>query len=145
MSFQVGELRLLLPMESSSELAENPEIFRLPGAPLGVVGLANRQGRLVPTIDLATVFGSAHQTPRDWLLVCGQDDSVVGILIDRLPKPRRFAPEDMSDISGSSSPAAAYGRATYRDIEGEWVDLDLTALMGAIASNKFLSTPGEFS
>jgi chemotaxis signal transduction protein len=144
MSFQVGGLRLLLPMESSSELAEKPEIFRLPGAPLGVVGLANRQGRLVPTIDLAMVFGSARQTPRDWLLVCGRDDGVAGMLIDKLPETRRFSPDDMTDISESLSPAAAYGSATYQDSEGEWVEIDLPLLMGAIGSNKFSSTSREF-
>jgi chemotaxis signal transduction protein len=145
MSFQVGGMRLLLPMESSSELAENPEIFRLPGAPLGVVGLTNRQGRLVPTIDLAMVFGNTRQTPRDWLLVCGRDDAVAGILIDKLPETRRFSPNDMADISESLNPAAAYGSAMYRDTEGEWVEIDLAALMGAIGSNKFSSTSREIS
>src|SRR4030067_1031271 len=59
--FSVGELKLLVKMDAASEVVEMPKLFRLPGAPAGVKGLANRYGRVVPVMDLPTVFGFQHE------------------------------------------------------------------------------------
>lgn len=139
LGFKVGGVRLVLPTKSASELTEKPEIFRLPGAPTGVIGLANRHGRVVPTIDLTAVFGVGHQLQRNWLLVCGRGDDMVGILVDSPPETKRFAPEDAVEHMDSLSAAAPFGFTTYRDADGDWVDLDLTTVMAAIEAGNVLN------
>ena len=58
--FQAGGLRLLVNLDATSEVIEMPPLFRLPGAPAGVKGLANRHGRVVPVLDLSVFFGTQH-------------------------------------------------------------------------------------
>src|SRR5665811_2339781 len=40
--FHVGDLRLLVQMDVTSEVLDMPPLFRLPGAPHGIKGLVNR-------------------------------------------------------------------------------------------------------
>src|SRR3972149_3767353 len=75
----IGDLRLLVHLGAASEVVEMPQLFRLPGAPAGVKGLANRYGRVVPVIDLPAAFGFQHDhAANEWLLVCGRGDDAVG-------------------------------------------------------------------
>ena len=131
--FCVGELKLLVHMDTASEVVEMPQLFRLPGAPTGVKGLANRYGRVVPVVDLQTVFGfQQDHTATMWLLVCGRGDEAVGIIIDTLPERKKFTQDDEISLSDIKHPIAAYARAAYIEWQDIWIDLDTEALFAAI-------------
>lgn len=140
LSFRVGGVGLLLPSDVTTELAEMPQIYRLPGAPTGVMGLANRHGRMVPVVDLATLLKTNAGIRQHWLLVFGRDESAAGMLVDGIPERRRFPADSTVPLTETANPGARFGSAVYRDAEGDWVDLDAIALMDAVSSNQFATT-----
>lgn len=131
--FCIGELKLLLQMDATSEVVEMPPLFRLPGAPKGIKGLANRHGRVVPVLDMLALFGLMHeQKARAWLLVCGRGDEAVGIVTDDLPERKKFAQDDATDIADITHPIAVYAKAAYREGKDIWIDLDVEGLFAAV-------------
>ena len=131
--FSVGDLKLLVDMDVASEVAEMPQLYRLPGAPAGVKGLANRYGRVVPVIDLGVLFGFQHErAATEWLLVCGRGDDAVGIIIDSLPERKKFTQDDEVALSESAHPITAYARAVYMEWQDIWIDIDTEALFTAV-------------
>jgi chemotaxis signal transduction protein len=131
--FMVGPLRLLVGLDEASEVAEMPPLFRLPGAPAGVKGLANRHGRVVPVLDIQALFGAAGgQTKAEWLLVYGRGDEAVGLMIDCLPDRKKFALEDAVNVEEIAHPIATHAKAAYRDGDAIWIDVDMAALFAAV-------------
>ena len=131
--FSIGDLRLLVHMDAASEVVEMPQLYRLPGAPAGVKGLANRYGRVVPVIDLPAVFDFQHdRTATEWLLVCGRGDEAVGIIIDSLPERKKFTQDDEISLSEVTHPITAYAKAAYLEWQDIWIDLDTEALFAAV-------------
>ena len=131
--FCVGDLKLLVNLGAASEVVEMPQLFRLPGAPAGVKGLANRYGRVVPVMDLPAVFGFQHErVATEWLLVCGRGDEAVGIIIDSLPERKKFTQDDEVSLSQVTHPIAAYAKAAYLEWQDIWIDLDTEALFNGV-------------
>jgi chemotaxis signal transduction protein len=130
--FSVGDLRLLVGLNATSEVVEMPPLFRLPGAPVGIKGLANRHGRVVPVMDLSILFGMQQELASAWLLVCGWGDEAVGIAIDSLPERKRFIQDDEIDMPTVTHPISAYATAAYRDGQETWIDLDTEKLFTAV-------------
>lgn len=131
--FNVGPLRLLVALDATSEVTEMPPLFRLPGAPAGIRGLANRHGRVVPVLDLLALFGSgAVQSEGTWLLVYGRGDDAVGIIVDSLPDRKKFDAEDAVSVDELEHPIALHAKAAYRDGGAIWVDVDMEGLFAAV-------------
>jgi chemotaxis signal transduction protein len=131
--FCIGNLKLLVHLNATSEVLEMPPLFRLPGAPTGIVGLANRHGRVVPVMDLSVLFGLPHDRAANaWLLVCGRGDEAVGLVVDSLPDRKRFVQEDETTLSDITHPIASYARAAYREGQDIWIDLDTEKLFAAV-------------
>lgn len=140
--FCIGGLSLLVRLDAASEVLQTPPLFRLPGAPAGVKGLANRHGHVVPVVDLSVQFGISPASARgQWLLVCGRAEEAVGLLIDNLPERKKFVQQDEVALSGVNHPIADYARAAYREKAGEkgpqegqtiWIDLDTEKLFAAV-------------
>lgn len=131
--FLVGDLRLLVNLDATSEVVEMPPLFRLPGAPPGIKGLTNRHGRVVPVMDLSALFGYQHDVPsKVWLLVCGRGDEAVGLVIDSLPERKKFAVGDEVNLSDITHPMAQYAKAAYREGQDVWIDLDTEALFTSV-------------
>ncbi len=131
--FCIGDLRLLVNLDATSEVLEMPLLFRLPGAPAGVKGLANRHGRVVPVMDLSILFGlQLDRATSAWLLVCGRGDEAVGIVIDSLPERKRFVQDDAIALADIKHPIASYAKAAYREGQEIWIDLDTEALFAAV-------------
>jgi twitching motility protein PilI len=123
--FCIGSLKLLIPLNASSEVLEMPPLFRLPGAPAGIKGLANRHGRVVPVMDLSIFFEMpSDRAAKSWLLVCGRGDEAVGIIIDNLPERKSFVQDDEISLAEIKHPIASYARAAYRDGRDVWIDID---------------------
>lgn len=131
--FQIGDLRLLVNLDATSEVAEMPQLFRLPGAPAGVKGLTNRHGRVVPVLDISALYGTQHDfAAKVWLLVCGRGDAAVGIVVDSLPERKKFAQDDVVNPSDITHPIASYAKAAYREGQDVWIDLDTEAFFNSI-------------
>ncbi|MEO8343805.1 MAG: chemotaxis protein CheW [Gallionella sp.] len=136
--FCIGELRLLVHLNATSEVLEMPPLFRLPGTPVAIKGLANRHGRVVPVMDLPVLFGTSLNRPKSlWLLVCGRGDEAVGLVIDSLPERKKFVQDDEVSLAQITHPIADYAKTAYRDgTKGAghdvWIDLDTEKLFNAV-------------
>lgn len=131
--FNVGPLRLLVTLDATSEVAEMPPLFRLPGAPQGIRGLANRHGRVVPVLDLLALFGSgAAQSDGAWLLVYGRGDEAVGIIVDSLPDRKKFDAKDAVGVEEIEHPIGLHAKGAYRDGGVVWIDVDMEGLFAAV-------------
>jgi chemotaxis signal transduction protein len=131
--FHVGNLRLLVDMEIASEVLDMPLLFRLPGAPRGVTGLANRHGRVVPVVDIARLYDIQHgDAEYPWLLVCGRGEEAAGIIISSLPERKKFVTDDQVGVAEVSNPIGAYARGAYREGQDIWVDLDTDAFFASV-------------
>jgi len=131
--FFAGGIRLLVNLDATSEVVEMPPLFRLPGAPAGIKGLANRHGRVVPVMDISLILGSQQDyAAKVWLLVCGRGDEAVGLVVDSLPERKKFAQEDEVGLSDISHPLAAYAKAAFREGQDVWIDLDMEAFFTSV-------------
>jgi chemotaxis signal transduction protein len=123
--FRTGGLKLLVPLDATSEVLEMPPLFRLPGAPAGIIGLANRHGRVVPVMDLSVLFEmSFDHAASSWLLVCGRGDEAVGLVIDSLPERKSFVRDNEIGVAEIKHPISSYAKAAYRDGQDVWIDID---------------------
>jgi len=137
-SFCVGDLKLLTELEATSEVVEMPQLFRLPGAPAGVKGLANRYGRVVPVIDLSALFGFKHsQAANEWLLVFGRGEEAVGIIVDSLPERKKFTADDEISLAEITHPITAYAKTAFMEWQDTWIDLDSEALFAMVFQASF--------
>jgi twitching motility protein PilI len=123
--FRIGELQLLARFDATSELSELPTLYRLPGAPAGIKGLANLHGNVVPVFELAHFFAVMHQpTAKPMLLVLGSGETAAGVIIDGLPERKRFALGDAVGAEQEPQALAGYSLGSYRDQTGIWTEFD---------------------
>lgn len=137
--YRLGGLFILAKYNATSELAPLPAVYRLPGAPDGVVGLANLHGNVVPVFELARWFEVTHDpkaTPM--LLVLGFGDAAVGIIIDGLPQRKRFLPTHEVGLEFGHPRMAHFASAAYQDqTSGDvWMEFDHQRFFEAFA-NRF--------
>ncbi len=93
-AFRVGGLRLLVPQGALCEVVDMPPIARLPNTARWLLGIANLRGAVVPVFNLAQALGLASASPADArLLVIGEGESAIGVVIEALPTLERFGPE----------------------------------------------------
>ncbi len=129
----IGDLKLLVPLDATSEVLDMPPLYRLPGAPAGITGLANRHGRVVPVMDLSVFFEkSFNRAGRSWLLVCGRGDDAVGLVIDGLPERKSFVQDDEIGLSEIKHPIVSYARTAYRSGKDIWIDIDTEAFFNKV-------------
>jgi twitching motility protein PilI len=123
--FQIGELKFLARFDATSELSELPAIYRLPGAPAGVIGLANLHGNVVPVFELAHFFEVTHTGgAKPMLLVLGSGENAAAVVIDGLPERKRFLPQDAVGLEFEHPSLALYSLGSYRDTNGVWTEFD---------------------
>lgn len=123
--YRIGDLRILARFDATSELSVMPPIYRLPGAPEGVKGLANLHGNVVPVFELARWFNVTHDTKTtQMLLVLGYGEDAVGVVIDGLPERKRFSPQDAVAIELGHPRLARFTKAAFRDGAGIWLEFD---------------------
>ena len=112
-AFRIGQMRLLAPFATASELVEMPNVYPLPRMPANLLGLVNLHGRIVPLFDLAALFETQH-LPREkrMVLVMGHGNDAAGMVIDGLPRRLVFTP-DSQIITPALPAAAANGRSPH--------------------------------
>jgi purine-binding chemotaxis protein CheW len=94
---RVGSDRFALPVALVREVVAVPPIARLPGAPPGVLGMANVRGALVTAFSGSLLFGHERAGPASWLVVLTMRHGRVGLEVDEV--------EDLqSEGAGSAVP-----------------------------------------
>jgi len=84
--FWIGNIGLLLPKESISEVSVGLAICRLPNTPCWLVGMSNLRGNMVPIFDLSVLFDiQIEKSLKRTLLLLKLDEEWVGVYSDRLP------------------------------------------------------------
>lgn len=131
--FLIGELRLMIRYEDSSELSELSSIQRLPNAPDWFSGIANLHGKLTPVFDLARYLG-VHSDPgtKRMLLVLAHGADATGILIDGLPERLRLPDNESIDAGAAPDSITPHLRGANHIGEKLWFDLDTHSLLGAL-------------
>jgi len=121
--FVVGPLRLMVRYEDGLELTELPELYRLPGAPAWLLGVANLHGGLVPVLDLAPLAGVGHlDGTKPMLLVLGHGSESAALVIDGLPQRLRIAPDDRITQVAIASALHDCIDGVYRSGERDWME-----------------------
>jgi chemotaxis signal transduction protein len=133
----IGELNLMIGYKDASELAELPDVYRLPHAPTWFRGMTNLHGALIPVFSLTEYLGiagraaqnlgfaSAHQ---QMMLVLGSGANAAAVLIDGLPRRLRFTDKDRASEVPVPDRLLAYVSASYW-IDGQiWLDFQVNGL-----------------
>lgn len=87
--FRIGDLGMLIDLDTGSEVLAMPQVATLPNTPPGFLGLINLRGNLVPVYELRTLLelGQRPSGVPTMVLVFGKDEHAVGVSIDGYPEP----------------------------------------------------------
>lgn len=134
-AFRIGQMRLLAPFTTASELVEMPAVYPLPRMPANLLGLINLHGRIVPLFDLAEVFETSHAArEKRMVLVFGHGNDAAGIVIDGLPRRLVFRPEQQILTPALPARAADAAIATYVQGPDAWFEFNYASLLEQLAS-----------
>jgi twitching motility protein PilI len=134
MGIRIGQLRLLLPADGAREVITPPPISRVPHTVPWLLGLANVRGGLVPVVDAAAALGETRRGEEPpYLLISGQGDGTLGLLIDGLPRLLNVDPAQQAERPAVSSLLEPNIVAAYRHDRGLWLDVDLERLFDTFA------------
>ncbi|MBA4378569.1 MAG: chemotaxis protein CheW [Gemmatimonas sp.] len=109
LGFRLGGETYGLEIGVVQEIAGMLPVTRVPGSPAHVRGVVNLRGRVVPVVDLRTLFGMepAAETRRTCLVVCRVEDGtetvVAAAVADDVTEVMR--------IDGAAAPPATDGAA----------------------------------
>jgi twitching motility protein PilI len=130
LSFEAGDSRWLLRLDSSGEVLTVPEISRVPLTKDWFLGVANVRGVLFGVSDFAAFLGGAATVPgaESRLLLIGQPHGVnIALLVTRLAGLRNLGELEALEDASDGSPWATHA---WRDGEGKiWQELDCGRLL----------------
>ena len=95
-TFSVGDEMFAVPMAPVQEIIRMPEVAHLPMAPRALAGLSNLRGRVLPIVNLRSLF-SAEARPHDdatrvLVINLGQP---LGFVVDRVASVISVQPEEL--------------------------------------------------
>lgn len=104
-------------------MIDAPRVTRLPGAPAGVLGVANVRGEVIPVFDTAAVLGVAGGGRASYAAVVDTAAGPIALAADSVPRS-----EPLGDDLGPAELEAATGRRAVRDGVAAVLDPDLLRL-----------------
>lgn len=112
LQFEIGGDRYLLDASEVASVQPLPVLKALPGAPVGVAGVANYRGAAVPVIDLtllATGRAAADRLSTRLVLVRypaprGAGVKILGLVAERATGVRRFKEEEFTAPGVDAAP-----------------------------------------
>ncbi len=130
--FHACGLSLLVPANRTGEVMEEVTIYPIPYTPTWLPGLINHRGSIVPVFDLEALLQKAETDQAGAkVLVIGQGDAALGVLVTSLPKTITLgsATRDLPSIPRRLSGFVDHG---YLDSDGEvWLEVDLDGFVQA--------------
>lgn len=126
-SFRIGDLNLLCSQNAGRDVVEPPPVSRIPYVATWLKGVANVRGALVPVVDLAAVFAiERNKDTKPYLLIFGQGEALMGLMIDGLPLPRSFeAAERMNGVPPHPDILKGHVHGAYENDNEVWLDVDV--------------------
>ena len=119
-----------------AEVLPLPKVNPVPRSPGYCWGICNIRGNIIPVFDLSEkLTGQSEFKPRDvfYVLLQGNSNSQVGIVINQIPKSMQF---ERQQIMGQSSylpeDLNEYVKNVYRQDEEVWHELDVEGLLKAV-------------
>jgi chemotaxis signal transduction protein len=135
MAVRVGQLALLLPWDGGREVMPAPASARIPHTVAWLRGIANVRGALVPVVDLAAALGVERAALPAYLLICGEGETALGLLIDGLPRVLEIdAANRIPDRPVLAALLDDCVVAAYQQDGRAWLDLDLPSLFESLAA-----------
>jgi twitching motility protein PilI len=124
--FTVGNVGLLLPAETVSELFYDLAYCQLPNTAGVLVGLANVRGDIIPLIDLNELFGISAGDKVHWhFLIIGAGEDAVGFRVEGLPtRVTLSARNKLKTMPPLPELLRPYVRGCYQ-LDGIWLDWDV--------------------
>ena len=103
--FRVGETRYAVDIESVDEILPVLPITALPGAPGGVLGLADVRKQVVPVFDLHWKFGVANGeiTSESRMILVETADGNVAMLVDAVEEVLTVTRDDYQSVEAPGS------------------------------------------
>ncbi len=122
--FRVGDLQLLLKLDTLSEVLIQSSIYPLPNVPLWFSGVLNLRGNLLPVFDLYRLLelgDSTRQTRA--ILVLDQGSDGVGMPIDGLPQSVGLG-NPLRTLPPLPAVLEKYVSMAYASDSGIWLDFE---------------------
>ena len=140
----LGDLKLCCRLEAIAEVTAVPSLFPLPHQPRWLAGVTILHGDLLPVADLSAYAGLSPPTGQRWLVVTGEREHKIGLLVDDLPDTIAFAPEDRFEAGVVGLPASLQRHcvASYRKDSTVWMEIKIDVLAQQLAGSSI--TTGEF-
>lgn len=130
LSFEAGESRWLLKLDSSGEVLTVPEVSRVPLTKDWFLGVANVRGVLFGVSDFAAFLGGAATVAgaESRLLLIGQPHGVnIALLVTRLAGLRNLG--DLEALADGND-VSRWATQAWRDSDGRiWQELDCGELL----------------
>lgn len=79
-----GEESLAVPVSRVDEVDRLGDVFAVPGAPAGVMGVRTLRGRVLPVIDLALLLGIAGGGAPRQVVIAHDGDRRAGLAVDEV-------------------------------------------------------------
>lgn len=128
--FRVGNLSFLCSQIEPHEVTEPPAVSHLPHTAPWLLGLANLRGGLVPVVDFSVALGIGRdESQKLYLLVFGQGEEVLGLLVDGLPSTEilnRY--EKLSSMPPHPELLTGHVLGAYDHKGSLWLDLAMEGL-----------------
>ena len=122
---RMGELGLLIPQETFSEVVVAKDIYPLPNTQPWLKGVINDHGDVVPVYDLLQLFRlEATQAPKEALLVIDQREYAVAIFIRQYPQPVRGMGEPAEAATDVPEVLQEHVKAVYQVGGERWIDFN---------------------
>ena len=133
---QVSNLRLFIRFDQASEVSEMTRIFRLPGTPKWVCGLANLHGNLVPVLDIASFLSLPNEAgEKPILLVLGHGENAVAIPVSGIPERLRFGEVDRIPAPLVGEHLQPYVPGAFTRGNDIWLELEHEKLLRTLAAS----------
>jgi len=131
--FRIGEQQLALPLGDVERVARAVEVQALPGAPAGILGAINFQGRIVPVMSLRNWLGLAPRAMdlRDWLIIARLRERLVALPADDVTGVRQSDARDVTSAQSVSPGLDAIAGVLRRD-DGLTVICNLAGLLSPV-------------
>ncbi|MEO6421606.1 MAG: chemotaxis protein CheW [Candidatus Nitrotoga sp.] len=124
-SFEVANIKFLVPHTQVNEISEKPPIFRLPNTGRWLIGLVNLHGNLVPVFDLASLVDvTCNYKSKTMLLVLGRGDAIAALVVNGIPNRKRFGASNRTPLPAFPDAIRDYISNAYAEEDQVWLELD---------------------
>ena len=133
--FTVGEVGLLLPEDTVSEVFDELPHSRIPNAPKALESMANVRGDMVPVFNLHQLLELEENESADYkILVVGQKEMAIGLRVDNLPRRVSLTQEyKLKSELTLPNKLTPFARECYQYKNQLWVDWDIYGFFSAIS------------